>query len=363
MSDMTVGGQAVIEGVMMRTPHAFTVAVRAPDGSIVLKEDAWRSIWDRLTFLRWPFLRGTVVMIEALVNGLQALTFAANVAEPDPASGSEAALDSGSASASAAGASTAHPSVDSSAQAPAGEPLSNAQLTMTIATSFVLGIGMFVALPHLLTAGIGWLIGGNALDPDGFAFHLVDGFIKLCIFIAYIWAISRIPEIRRVFQYHGAEHKSVYAYEAQVPLTVDSVRQFSTLHPRCGTSFLMFVMLVSIFLFTAVFPLFAPSLAGMPKLLSNLVMVAVKIPLMLPIAGISYEAIRFSGRFPDNPVLGLLSKPGLWMQRLTTGEPDDQQLEVALAALKSALRREADWQEHNGQVDASAAALRMAAAS
>lgn len=352
MSDMTVGGQAVIEGVMMRTPHAFTVAVRAPDGSIVLKEDAWRSIWDRLTFLRWPFFRGTVVMIEALVNGLQALTFAANVAEPDPASPAE----SSSSNASAEGASP-------SSAAPDAAPLSNAQLTMTIASSFVLGIGMFVALPHLLTAGIGWVIGGNALDPDGFAFHLVDGIIKLGIFIAYIWAISRIPEIRRVFQYHGAEHKSVYAYEARVPLTVEAVRGFSTLHPRCGTSFLMFVMLVSIFLFTAVFPLFAPSLAGMPKLLSNLVMVAVKIPLMLPIAGISYEAIRFSGRFPDNPVLGLLSRPGLWMQRLTTGEPDDAQLEVALAALKSALRREADWQEHNGQVDASAAALRMAAAS
>lgn len=345
MGELTVGGQAVIEGVMMRTPHAFTVAVRAPDGSIVLKEDVWRSIWDRLTFLRWPFLRGTVVMIEALVNGLQALTFAANVAEPVDAGAGE-----GQEGAAPAGAS-------------ASQPLSNVQLTLTIASSFALGIGMFVALPHLLTAGLGWLVGGNALDPDGFAFHLVDGILKLGIFIAYIWAISRIPEIRRVFQYHGAEHKSVYAYEAQVPLTVEQVRGFSTLHPRCGTSFLMFVMLVSIFLFTAVFPLFAPSLAGLPKLVSNLVMVAIKIPLMLPIAGISYEAIRFSGKFPNNPVLGLLSKPGLWMQRLTTGEPDDQQLEIALAALKSALKREADWQERNGQRDASAAALRLAAAS
>lgn len=359
MSDMNVGGQAVIEGVMMRTPHAFTVAVRAPDGTIVLKEDNWRSIWDKMTFLRWPFLRGTVVMIEALVNGLQALTFAATVATPEEESSNAAAQSTNSDATSAeGGASTVH-------STPAPSALSNWQLTVTIASSLGMGLVMFVALPHLLTAGLGWLLGSELLNPDGVLFHIVDGIIKLGIFVAYIALISMMEDIRRVFQYHGAEHKSVYAFEAGVPLTVENVRQYSTLHPRCGTSFLMFVMLVSIFLFSAVFPLFMPAFDGMPAIVRNLIMVAIKIPLMLPVAGISYEAIRFSGKFPNNPVLGLLSKPGLWMQRLTTKEPSDAQLEVAIAALSKALEREARWQDEAGQRlagNASSAAAALSAA-
>lgn len=326
---MDVGGQAVIEGVMMRTPHAFTVAVRAPDGSIAVKEGAWRSLWDRYTFLRLPFLRGTIVMIEALVNGLQALTFAANVAAPEEAVAEPGAHSDGQAA-------------PPGSSAPA---LSNWQLTLTIATSLAMGVAMFVMLPHLLTAGLGWLLGSEALSPDGMLFHAVDGIIKLGIFVGYLAAISMMEDIRRVFMYHGAEHKSVYAYEAGVELTVENVRRYSTLHPRCGTSFLMFVMLVSIFLFSAVFPIFMPALDAFPPLLQNLLMVAIKIPLMLPVAGISYEAIKFSGRYPNHPMLGLLSRPGLWMQRITTKEPTDDQLEVAITALKLALDRESAWQD------------------
>lgn len=351
MSDMNVGGQAVIEGVMMRTPHAFTVAVRAPDGTIVLKEDNWRSLWDKLTFLRWPFLRGTVVMVEALVNGLQALTFAANVATPEESAAPSTAKSEAKASTGASAVTTT----------PAPSALSNAQLTLTIASSLGMGLVMFVALPHLLTAGLGWLLGSDALNPDGILFHVVDGIFKLGIFIGYIALISLMEDIRRVFQYHGAEHKSVYAYEAGVPLTVENVRKYSTLHPRCGTSFLMFVMLVSIFLFSAFFPLFMPAFEGLPAIARNLLMVAIKVPLMLPVAGISYEAIRFSGKFPNNPVLGLLSRPGLWMQHLTTQEPTDDQLEVAIAALSKALEREAAWQNQAGNASSDAALLSAAA--
>lgn len=332
MSELTVGGQAVMEGVMMRTPHAFTVAVRAPDGSIVLKDEQWRSLWEQHHFLRWPFLRGTVVMVEALVNGMQALTFAASVVVPE----------------------------ESEAGAADDAPLSSFQLGLTLASSFVMALGMFVVLPHALTYGLGWLLttflGGDWLAPDGLLFHLVDGIFKLLLFVGYIAAISLLDDIRRVFQYHGAEHKSVYAYEAGVPLTVENARTFSTLHPRCGTSFLMFVMLVSIFLFSAIFPMVVPKLDGLPVVLSNLLMVAIKIPLMLPVAGIAYEAIRFSGRFPNQPVLHLISRPGLWMQNLTTREPTDEQLEVALTAMRRALEREAAWQEAHGAIPISSAA-------
>jgi uncharacterized protein YqhQ len=313
---MNVGGQAVIEGVMMRTPHSFTVAVRRPDGEIVVREDAWQSVWDRYRFLRWPFFRGTVVMIESLVNGMQALSWSASQAYPEE-EGSN------------------------------GEPvkLSSGQIAGTLTMSMLMGIGMFVVLPHMLTYGIGWALGTDRLDPNGVLFHLVDGLIKLTLFVGYIAVISMMKDIQRVFQYHGAEHKSIYTFEAGEELTVENARKYTTLHPRCGTSFLMFVVLVSIFLFTGIFPLLMPSLQAMPALVRNLAMVAIKIPLMLPIAGISYEAIKWSGKHAGNPLLGLISRPGLWMQNLTTREPSDDQLEVALESLKRALALEASYQQ------------------
>ena len=319
MSEMNVGGQAVIEGIMMRTPHAFTVAVRTPSGEISVRDDAWQSIWERYRFLRWPFLRGSVVMLESLINGMQALAFSANEAYPEEAG-------------------------EGGGKGGKGDKLSQAQIAGTLAMSLAMGMAFFVALPHLLTWGLGLLLGTEALDPNGALFHLVDGVIKLLLFLGYLIGISYMEDIRRVFQYHGAEHKVIYAYEAGEALTVENARKYTTLHPRCGTSFLMFVVLVSIFLFTAVFPLLLPSMQELPTLVRHLAMVAIKIPLMLPIAGISYEAIKWSGKYPDNALLGLLSRPGLWMQRITTKEPSDDQLEVALVALKRALDREAAFQ-------------------
>ncbi|MFA6032674.1 MAG: DUF1385 domain-containing protein, partial [Myxococcota bacterium] len=180
---LSVGGQAVIEGVMMRSPHSFAVAVRKPDGMIVVRESRWESLWERLKFLKWPFLRGSVVLLESLWNGISALNFSAVHAMP----------------------------ADEGAR-PDQPPISKAAMAATIAFALGFGLLLFVALPHFLT----WLIGkasGTGLEVKSFSFHIVDGVIKTAIFILYIWLISFLKDIRRTFMYHGAEHKSIFAYE------------------------------------------------------------------------------------------------------------------------------------------------------
>ena len=211
-------------------------------------------------------------------------------------------------------------------------------LAGTIAVSFAFAIGLFVVLPHALTALIG-------LDVEHVSFHAIDGVIKVLFFVAYVWAISFIKDIKRVFQYHGAEHMSIFAFEDSKELTLDNVRPYITYHPRCGTSFIMVVLLISIILFSLIFP-FMPELPGMHKILRHLVYVAIKIPLMLPIAGISYELIKFAGRKQDNKILRLAVLPGLWLQRITTSKPDDTQLEIAILSLRKCL-----WRENNLEAD------------
>lgn len=301
-----VGGQAVIEGVMMRAPRSMAIAVRRTDGSIVVREDAWISIWEHLKFLRWPLLRGSVVLVESLYNGLQALDFAA-----------------------------AH-----ALQEDTDEPVdtSRGRSVGTMLVSFALAIGLFVGLPHLLAWGTG-AITGQALGVDSFFFHLLDGVFKLMIFVGYISAISLIPEIRRVFEYHGAEHKVVNVYENHLPLTVENARAFTTFHARCGTSFLLFVLVLSIFFFAVVFP-FVPTISSV-AFVNHLAMIVLKIPLMIPLAGIAYEINRFAAKHPDQLWVQALVVPGRLMQKLTTREPSDDQLEIALAAMKAALSREA----------------------
>ena len=308
-----VGGQAVIEGVLMRSPRSFAIAVRRPDGEIVVKERPWHSITERIKPLKWPFLRGVVMLFETLVNGYQALSWSAEQASIEPAK----------------------PGEEKKTEA---EPLVGWALAATMIFSFALGIGLFVALPHILTAYVNpWL--GISADVSSSSFHLVDGVIKMAIFVGYIVLISRMPDIRRVFQYHGAEHKSIHVFEHGEPLDVEHTKKWPRLHPRCGTTFLLFVILVSIVIFSAAFPLL-PTLEALPKLARNLVFVLIKIPLMLPVAGISYEIIRLAGKCAERPGLRQLYEPMMLMQRLTTREPDDRQIEVALAALKATLDRE-----------------------
>jgi uncharacterized protein YqhQ len=301
-----IGGQAVIEGVMMRSPSCFVVACRRADGSIVVREDRWRSVWEKVRFLRWPFLRGGVVLWETLHNGMSSLSFAASVQMEDEIEKAKAA----------------------GKPIPRKEEMGAGAITRMMGTALVLVLAFFVVLPHLLT----WLLG---FKPESVAFHLVDGLIKLCVLVAYVGGISLLPDIRRVYQYHGAEHKAIATHEADEPLTVASARTHSRFHPRCGTSFLLIVILASV----VIFALALKTRIAQPAILDHLVKILIKLPLMLPIAGISYELIKLAGRWPRSPLVRTLVAPGLWLQRLTTREPDEQQLEIALTAVGRALAR------------------------
>jgi uncharacterized protein YqhQ len=309
MAKISVGGQAVIEGVMMRAPNALAIAVRKPNGEVAVKEDVWRSLSHRFRFLKWPLIRGSVVLLETLINGLQALSFSANQAlEEEKGKGK-------------------------------GEgQLTSLALSLVMAAALVVGILFFVVLPHYGTGFLGCLF-GQELGVESLSFHLVDGLIKVIFFVSYIYLISFMKDIQRIFQYHGAEHKCIYAYEAGEELTVSNVRKYSTLHPRCGTAFLLIVFLISIALFSVIFP-FLPKFPSLGQGLTNLIYIGIKLPLLLPIAGLAYEVIKLSGKKPDHPVLKIIIAPGLWLQRMTTRPPLDDQIEVALRALQGALRLE-----------------------
>lgn len=288
--DMLVGGQAVIEGVMMRGLTGYSVAVRKPDGGVAIRKDKLVSITQKYPFLKMPVLRGSVVLIQSLILGIQALNYSASV----------------------------------SSEGKDGEPeMSNWAIAGSMIMALFLGVGLFILAPLGLTNVI-----RHYLFPEmgNFAYNLIDGLIRAIFFFVYIASISLMEEIRRVFQYHGAEHKTVYTFEANEDLTVENARTKSTLHPRCGTSFLLFVMAISILVFSLV-----PSTAHFT------IKFGARVVLLPLIAGLAYEVIRFSARHLKNPVCRVLITPGLWLQRITTKEPDDSQLEVAITALKEAL--------------------------
>ena len=292
---------------MMRAPNALAIAVRKPNGEVVVKEDVWRSLSQRVKFLKWPLIRGSVVLMETLINGLQALSFSANQA-----------LGEGQGK----------------------EKLSSWAIGSIMAVAFGVGILFFIILPHYLTGFLGSLFGRD-LAVESFFFHLVDGLIKIIFLVSYIYLISLMKDIQRIFQYHGAEHKCIYAYEAGEELTVNNARKYSTLHPRCGTAFLLIVVIVSILLFSALFP-FLPRFPFLGKGLTNLIYIAIKLPLLFPIAGLAYEVIKLGGKKADHPVLRMVISPGLWLQRLTTRPPTDDQIEIAIRALQGALRIETE---------------------
>ena len=342
MSDkkLDVGGQAVLEGVMMRGPQSMVIAVRRADGSIVVKDSVWVPLVDRMSFLKWPLLRGATVMVESLVNGMQALSFSADVAMQDEedAKQAEEAEASGVVDLDAARA------AGSDEPSAIGSAMTKGAIAMSLAFSLLLGVGLFIYLPHGAAAGIFNVIGGHPLTTEAPVqlplFHLLVGVIKMAIFITYISLIRRMADIRRVFQYHGAEHKSIHVYEAGEELTVDNARKWPTFHPRCGTSFLVFVIIISIGVFAGAFPLIEPFLPALEGWKLNLMQASIKIPLMIPIAGLSYEFIKWAGRRKESRFLGFMSVPGRLVQKLTTIEPDDDQLEVALTSLKRALEHE-----------------------
>ena len=300
-----IGGQAVLEGVMMRSPKSFVVAVRRPDGSIAVREQAWDTLWPKLTFLRWPVLRGAVVLLESLHNGYSALTFSAEQAMP--------AEDSAS----------------------ADGPSTGSSLMLTLATVFM--AGLFIAAPHLLTYGFVHLL-HLPLTTQSLGFQVLDGGFRIAILLGYILAISRSKDAQRLFQYHGAEHKAIWTYESKQPLTVENAQRFSTLHPRCGTSFLFVVVGVAVLLHMALIP-FLPVLSPNERI-NSLLLLLVKVPLALPIAGFAYELQRLSAKESAPRLLTWLVRPGIWLQRVTTKPPTDDQMEIALLALERALARE-----------------------
>ncbi len=296
--DILVGGQAVIEGVMMRTPHAYAVAVRRASGSIEVKREPVKRVSDYWKPLSWIIIRGFAVLIQSLILGIRTLNFSINVSMMDLES------DAKEKPKKAKKESTAVP------------------IALTMVLGVAVAVCLFILLPLWITS---WLRGYIYAVHNWVVFNLVDGLIRVIFFLSYIVLISLMKDIRRVFQYHGAEHKVVYTWEAAEELTVENARKKSTLHPRCGTSFLLSVMVVSII----VFSLFKFD-AFWAIFLSRLVLV----PL---VSGLSYELIRFSAPRCQKGFFRLIVLPGLALQRITTKEPSDDQLEIAIRALKEAI--------------------------
>lgn len=304
-----VGGQAVIEGVMMRAPQAMAISVRKPNGEIVVKADIWHSLAERFRFFKWPILRGILVLGEALVNGVQALSYSANQAIEEEGT---------------------------------SQKVGSWAIFFTMVVAMGMGIVLFVVLPHLLSLWIG-RISAQGFGTDSIYFHLIDGILKIAFFLLYIVAISRMKDIQRIFQYHGAEHKSIYAYEAGEDLTVENARKYSTLHPRCGTSFILMVLVISIILFSVIFA-FVRRPPSWSAITANTAFIVLKIGLMFPVAGLSYEFTRWTGQKADRAWVAPFIAPGLYLQRLTTREPSDDQIEVALSALTRTLSIQKEYE-------------------
>ena len=335
-----IGGQALLEGVMMRSPHAFSAVVRRRDGSLVVRE---RPMADLRTGVRaWPIVRGMMALVEALKLGSAALRFSAEIFEQDL----EEEEKQQQAKSRAVGAGkvlsalalpiihlmTAEPELSSAKPVEEGKGKSLMSLL-----GIVFAIGLFVALPQAFAAGASALFKLN-LDVRSPLFQLLTSSAKMVILVGYMLAIRQLPDVYRVFQYHGAEHKSIYTYESGAELTVDNARSRTTLHPRCGTTFIVMVALVSIVVFSALGP-FLPQL-GLGKLGDNLLFFALKLPFLPLIAAITFELQRVLAKYCSTGPLSLLLWPGFLVQKITTIEPDDQQLEVALSALLVTLRVE-----------------------
>lgn len=283
---LLVGGQAVIEGVLMRTKEKTAVAVRAESGKIVSKLWGIVPLQQRLKLFKYPFVRGVGVLYETIAIGFKALTFSANVAAGEDGKGKDV--------------------------------LGRKEIFLSFAAAIMLAVLLFVVGPLFLT--------NILVEGSGLLFNVVDGILRLLAFLAYLIFISLFRDVQRLFQYHGAEHMAIHAYEHHEQFLPVKIRKYPTMHPRCGTSFLLLVVIVGIFAFSLVNP------AGfVPKVLSRLLLLPV-------IAGVSYELLRMGAKFEKNFFMKLLVFPGLLLQRITTKEPDNSQILVAVAALKAVLR-------------------------
>lgn len=292
---LEIGGQAVIEGVMMRSKNYIVTAIRKK-GRIIYKKD---KIKKKPKFLQLFFIRGIVNLIEMLIIGIKALNWSA------------------------------------SQQTEEEEEISNWAIFLTLIIAFAFAIGLFVLLPYILT----YLIGIKETQ-NPIWFNIIDGIIKIIILVLYVYLISLMKDIRKVFQYHGAEHKAVFCYEDNRKLTIENAKKYSTLHPRCGTAFLMIVIIISIFLFSFI-PIIIkgvyPNLNNINWLFKRTILFSTRILLLPIVAGFSYEILKFGAKHQKNPIFRALTLPGLWIQKITTKEPNKKQLGVGISALKKVL--------------------------
>lgn len=310
MKSSNIGGQAVLEGVMMKNKDTYAVAVRKPDGEIEVKKDTYQSItgkWKKLTQI--PFIRGVFNFIDSMILGMSTLTWSASFFEDEEAEEIKTEEEVGKA-----------------------KKQEDLMMAGTMVLSFAMAIGIFMILPYFLSGLLKkWV-------PSYTVRLIFEGIIRIAIFVAYVAAISLMKDIKRLYQYHGAEHKCINCIESGLPLTVENVRKSSKEHKRCGTSFMLFVMIVGIVLLFFV------------RVESVLMRVLVRIALLPVIAGISYELIKWAGR-SENPIVTVLSKPGLMLQRLTTKEPDDSMIEVGIQSVevvfdwKAYLKENFDYQD------------------
>ena len=294
-----IGGQAVLEGVMMKNKDTYAVAVRKSDGEIVVEKKEYKSLFGNGAVTRWPLVRGVVNFVDSLVLGMSSLSFSSSFFEEEDTKEL------------------------SEQQAAKKEKQEHVMMGGTIALSIVLAVAIFMLLPYWLStlfSGLGW---------SDTAIAVMEGLLRVLIFLAYIVGISLMKDIQRVYMYHGAEHKCINCIEHGMDLNVENVRKSSRLHKRCGTSFLFFVIMVSVILFIFI------------RVDSPLLRVLVRILLIPVIAGISYELIRLAGR-SEGKVIGLLSKPGMLLQKLTTREPDDAMIEVGIASVEAVF----DWRAY-----------------
>lgn len=306
MKSSNIGGQAVLEGIMMRHGDDYAVAVRKPDGEIFVQKDEYHSVikWKALTKI--PFIRGVFNFIDSMVLGIKTLMFSSEFYEDEEEAedGKELTTE----------------------EIAKKEKQEKWMMNATVAISVVIAVAVFMILPYFLSSLL------KPLMPSYHLRTLIEGFVRIGIFILYIALISRMDDIQRTFMYHGAEHKCINCIEHGLPLTVENVRKSSRQHKRCGTSFLFFVLAISIILLMLI------------QVESPVMRVIVRIALIPVIAGISYEVLKLAGR-SDNPIVNLLSKPGLAIQKLTTKEPDDSMIEVAIQAVEAVF----DWREYEAE--------------
>lgn len=294
----SIGGQALIEGIMMRGPKDIAIAIRKPDGEVVLKKDPIKPL-PKISMLKWPLIRGSVALISSMIVGMKALTYSAEFFDIEEESAGESKFEKW-------------------LYEKLGDKADNVIIAFSMVLAVVFAFGLFGVLPTVLTNFF------KSVITNRWGLATVEGVMKIVLFLTYITLISKMKDVRRVFEYHGAEHKTIYCFEAGEELTVENVRKYPRLHPRCGTSFILYVLVISILIFSVV------------SWNSIMMRVGLKILLFPLVAGISYEILKWAGK-SEGKFISALSYPGLQLQRITTSEPDDGQIEIAIIAMKAVL--------------------------